>query len=151
MRVETVLTESKAKRATTTQKSRGGSLASKKQKNITQGEPMCNIIADVKCCDYCKKRHAGTECYRAMGKCFNCEKPGHITINCLEPNKRLQGNIKRPFSNEKGISQIPNKKTDYDRGKGSTGRIYVLKPPEKNYPNSHMVTRKGRFRERNLF
>jgi len=63
MRVEKILNESKAKNATTAKKSSGGSLASKKQKNITQEERMSNIIADVKYCDYCKKRHAGTECY----------------------------------------------------------------------------------------
>lgn len=131
MRVEKVLDESNAKNAPITRKSSGGSSASEKQKNITQGERMSNLSADMKYCDYCKKRHAGTECYRATGKCFNCGKPGHIAINCPEPNKRLPGNIKRSFSDEKGIFQAPNKKPDYDKGKGSAGRIYVMKPPEK--------------------
>ena len=59
-------------------------------------------------------------------------KPWHIAINCPEPNKRLRRNIKRQFPDEKGISQPPNKKTDYDRGKNSARRIYIMKPPEKN-------------------
>ena len=121
MRVEKVLNESKAKNTTIIKKSSRGSLASKKQKNVTQGEQMSNIIVDMKYCDYCKKRHAGTECYRAIGKCFNCEKPGRIAISCPEPNKRLPRNVKRPFSDEESIFQTPNKKPDYDRGKGSAG------------------------------
>jgi len=56
----------------------------------------------------------------------------HIAINCPYPNKRLQGNIKTPFLDEKGISQTLNKKTDYDRRKCSAGRIYVMNPSEKN-------------------
>ena len=84
-----VLNKSKAKNATTIKKSSGRSSAFEKRKNITQGERMSNLNTDMKYCDYCKKRHAGTECYRATGKCFNCGKPGHIAINCPEPNKRL--------------------------------------------------------------
>ena len=125
IRVEKILKECKAKNATTTKKSSGGSSAFEKQKNVTQGEQMSNMIVDMKYCDYCKKRYAGAKCYRATGKCFNYGKPGHIAVNCPKSNKRLQGNIKRPFSDEKGISQTLNKKTDYDRGKGSTGRIYA--------------------------
>jgi len=63
MRVEKVLNESKAKNTTIIKKSSGGSLASKKQKNVTQGEQMSNIIVDMKYCDYYNKRHARTECY----------------------------------------------------------------------------------------
>ena len=44
--VEKALNKSKAKNATTTKKSSRGSSTSQKQKNITQGEQMSNLIVD---------------------------------------------------------------------------------------------------------
>lgn len=103
MRVEKILNESKAKTATTTKKSSGWSSASEKQKNIAQGERMLEPASYKKYYEFCKKIHGGVECYRATGKCFNCGKPDYIVSQCLQPNRRAPGSMKRPFSNEKGI------------------------------------------------
>ena len=132
MRVEKVLNESKAKNVSTTKKFNRGDAIPEKQKKVIQEEQRSEQVTDKKCCEFCKKIHSGTECYRTTRKNFNCEKLGHVASYCPQPNKRVPTSTKRQFSYDEGIPQPPNKKMDSDRGKSSAGRIYIIKPPEKN-------------------
>ena len=130
IRVEKVLNENKIKN-TTTKRTGGENSSVGKQKSIMQVQQGGSTF-ERKHCDFCKKFHGGTECYRATGKCFNCGKPGHVASHCPQPNRRAPVNDKRPYQNDRDISQPLNKKTDYDRSKTSVGKIYVMKPSEKN-------------------
>ena len=80
MRVEKVLNESKAKNVSTTKKFNRGDAIPEKQKNVIQEERRPEQVTDKKYCEFCKKIHGRTECYRTTGKCFNCGKPGHIAL-----------------------------------------------------------------------
>ena len=40
-------------------------------------------------CATCGRQHPGKECWKCIGKCFNCGELGHKTIDCKKPQKKL--------------------------------------------------------------
>src|SRR5262249_25847810 len=48
-------------------------------------------------CAHCGRRHGGTECFRASGKCFNCGEVGHRSRECPKPKTQVAtGQATRP-------------------------------------------------------
>jgi len=81
--VKKVLNENKIKNMNIERPSReNASFGEQKSISIMQGQKGGSTSRKKKYCEFYKKIHGGTECYWAIGKCFNCGKPGHKASHC---------------------------------------------------------------------